>query len=182
MPRSRMSHTSRRRHEQSWVTLDLNGTVSSPPGTARNIGFAAEGGSGIVNFLRNSNPGQPYTGTLVATRPFTLMASHMAAAGITTEGIVIGWCGVGISTSANGDPALGPSLGYNVGPGRFPLVAPALGVYWNSGAEQMAWYSNGSSKGRRRVEVGDMIYFSWSLPPDAQSVLKAAVRLLCRLD
>jgi len=182
MPRPRMSHTSRRRHEQTWVTLDLNGPVAPPPETARNIGFAVEGGVGTVSFFNNTNSGQPYIGTIVATRPFTLMASHLAAAGITTEGVLIGWCGIGIASVTNGNPSLGPSLGYNRGPGRFPLVAPVLATYWSEANSTMAWYANGSSKGRRRVEVGDMIYFSWSLPPDSNTVLKAAARLLCRLD
>jgi len=183
----------RPRRERTWVTLDQNiGAANQPLVTNRgNIGVHAEGtlADGLavpVSFLRIGDPTAGFQ-TCEATRPFTILATHMTGSLAHKDAAtVVGWIGLGISTghrpSADAHLAWLPTLGRNESPGRFPAVF-ALTDFGGQGIYEIG--PSGSSKGKRRCEVGSHIYFSWSGTlgtADGDVTAGFAARILCQLD
>jgi len=188
---ARKSYPSRRRVEQSWVALDASsqGSAAKLVTYKSNIALHPEGssnsGGSTVSFL---TAGDVTSGEFSchATRPFTILATHVVGTfQHKDQAILTGWVGLGIgavmSKNATTVPiSQHPRVGYNEGPGRFPAVFPAIDVGGAGAYEFPIPYS----KGKRRVEVGESLYASWSGivgSADGDVFFQLAFRVLCRL-
>jgi len=181
-----------RRIEQSWVGFDASnqGENSTLFGHKGNFAIHPEGSTNVsgsrVSFL---TAGDVANGeySCKALRPFTILATHaIATIAAKDQSILTGWIALGIGSSRSqaesGVPIIShPRIGYNEGPGHFPAVFPAIDF---GGAAAYELGPTASSKGRRRVEIGDVLYGSWSGIQGAANgdiLLHCSFRVLCRL-
>jgi len=186
---ARKSYPQRKRVEQAWVALDLSGSAGTKLKTNNsNMALHPEGstnsGGSPISFI---TAGDVSNGeySCVAERPFTILATHIVGTIVHNPvAVLVGWVGLGVgavmSKNATGVPiSQHPRVGYNEAPGNFPAIFPAIDVGGSGDYQFPIEYS----KGKRRVEIGEAIYASWSGVAGSDSAVRASLsfRVLCRL-
>ena len=185
MPR-RFSRSSVRK-DRVWITLNAAGiSIENANSLSGNIDLTAPDRA-LPNFIA-----QGATDGITATRPFTILASHMFCNVQGETEVLAGAQALGIQGSMGNQAADLPIVLADDVPKAFPLVVPlmACGLSGSSNPLNVLYSLNGGSKARRKVGLGQTLYLSRNLlirsplapsPQDPVRVSPTLLRILCAL-
>jgi len=193
MPRRFSARARGQRREKMWVTLYGSAIIETTAQASTNSALRAVGqtvGASVpFNFLSQGSS----SGTVYATRDFTILAlSAYGVASTTNPDPPAGVTAIGVQGMSQ-QAALGdlPEFGRDNVPGIWPLVAPwiatGVGVGGGGGGTDSAYtfvYTlDTRSKGQRKVKVGQAIYGSTFTVAEASPRVSGFifVRMLCGL-